>query len=436
MNKTFLIIKREFLSRVQKKSFLLTTILTPLIIPLLLTGIIYLATKEDNPDDKQIIEVLDETHQFNFKESSKYEYVYLTGNVEGVKTAFQESEHKALLYIPNFDLYDPDGITIYSKSNLSINAVNDFENAIERKIEKIRLEKTGIDSVTIANLNARISIRSVNLTDSGEEKESNAGITFGIGYLAGFMIYMFVFIYGAQIMHGVIEEKSSRVVEVLISSVKPFQLMMGKVLGIASVGLVQLLIWVILVGVVYSAVLGFFGISGPQDAVMGQVIENVPDSADTNAGMQKVADIMSGIPFGKIAFTFIFYFIGGYLMYGALFAAVGSAVDSQAEAQQFMFPITIPMIVALVALSTIILQDPDSSTSFWFSIIPLTSPIAMMGRIAFEVPAWQMALSMLLLVGGFVFTIWIASRVYRVGILIHGTKVNYKVLVKWFFMKG
>ena len=250
------------------------------------------------------------------------------------------------------------------------------------------------------------------------------------------MIYMFVFIYGAQIMHGVIEEKSSRVVEVLISSVRPFQLMMGKVLGIASVGLVQLLIWVILVGVVYSAVLGFFGISGPQDGVMGQVMQNVPDSAGTNAGMQKVADIMGGIPFGKIIFTFIFYFIGGYLMYGALFAAVGSAVDSQAEAQQFMFPITIPMIVALIALSTIILQDPDSSTSFWFSIIPLTSPIAMMGRIAFEVPAWEMALSMVMLVGGFVFTIWIASRVYRVGILLHGTKVNFKVLVKWFFMKG
>jgi len=149
MDKTFLIIKREFLSRVQTKSFLLTTILVPLIIPLLLTGIIYLATKEDNPDDKQVIEVLDETHQFNFKESSKYEYVYLTGNVEGIKTAFQESDHKALLYIPNFDLYDPDGITIYSKSNLSITAVNDFENAIERKIEKIRLENIGIDSVTI-----------------------------------------------------------------------------------------------------------------------------------------------------------------------------------------------------------------------------------------------------------------------------------------------
>jgi len=436
MNKTFLIIKREFLSRVKKKSFLLTTILAPLLIPLLLTGIIYLATKEDNPEDKQVIEVLDHSQQFTFKESSKYDYVYLTGDVEGAKAAFQESDHKALLYIPDFDMDDPNGFVIYSKSNLSITAVNDFENAIERKVEKVRLENTGIDSTTIANLNANISIRSVNLSETGEETESNAGVTFGIGYMAGFMIYMFVFIYGAQIMHGVIEEKSSRVVEVLISSVRPFQLMMGKVLGIASVGLVQLLIWVILVGLVYSVVLGFFGISGPQDAVMGQVMQNVPDSAGTNAGMQKVADIMGGIPFGKIIFTFIFYFIGGYLMYGALFAAVGSAVDSQAEAQQFMFPITIPMIVALIALSTIILQDPDSSTSFWFSIIPLTSPIAMMGRIAFEVPAWEMALSMVMLVGGFVFTIWIASRVYRVGILLHGTKVNYKVLIKWFFMKG
>jgi ABC-2 type transport system permease protein len=231
-------------------------------------------------------------------------------------------------------------------------------------------------------------------------------------------------------------------VEVIISSVKPFQLMMGKILGIAAVGLVQFAIWVILMGVVTTATLSYFGIKMPQQQAMEQVMAQQQSSkgAENNEAMQKQADKFSKtfaqVPFAKIIFNFAFYFLGGYLLYGALFAAVGSAVDSPQEAQQFTLPITMPLIIAYIGLFMFILDDPHSTASFWFSIIPFTSPVAMVGRLAFDVPLWQLLLSQALLVGGFILTTWIAARVYRVGILMSGSKVNYKVLAKWFMMKS
>jgi ABC-2 type transport system permease protein len=439
MNKVWLVFKREYLSRVTKKSFLLTTILTPLLIPAILGAIIYFAVKEEESSEKQVVEVLDKSGQIKLKNSSRYDYIYIDGSLESAKQMFQESSHKALLYIPDLDISNPEGITVYSKSSLSLTDEESIERGIERNIEKIKLRDSGIDSTTIANLKSSINLRSINLSDSGEETESSAGITFGIGYITGFLIYLLIFIYGAQIMHGVLEEKTSRVVEILISSVRPFYLLMGKVIGIAAVGLSQLLIWVVLMTVLTTGVLSYFGLSNPSNVAMESVMQNV-DSEELAAVMpnpeaQHIVDMMASIPFGMLAFTFIFYFVGGYLLYGAMFAAVGSAVDSQSDAQQFMFPITIPIIIAFIGLSVFILNDPDSSVSFWLSIIPFTSPIAMMGRISFGLPLWELLLSMVLLIIGFVFTIWVASRIYRIGILTHGSKVSYKVLMKWILMK-
>lgn len=249
----------------------------------------------------------------------------------------------------------------------------------------------------------------------------------------GILMYMFIFIYGAQIMQGIIEEKTSKVVEVIVSSVRPFQLMMGKIIGLASVGLLQFIIWILLITLLSSVVLGYFGLDMQQ-----QMADEYGPQAQMAAsqGAMPMLKIISQIPFGYVIFNFLFYFLGGYLLYGALFAAVGSAVDSPAEAQQFMFPITIPMLISYFALFTFILDDPHGPISVWLSIIPFTSPIAMIGRIAFGVPPWQLALSMVLLVLGFMFTTWVAARIYRVGILMHGTKINYRVMAKWFMMKG
>ncbi|HZI26084.1 MAG TPA: ABC transporter permease, partial [Chryseolinea sp.] len=249
-------------------------------------------------------------------------------------------------------------------------------------------------------------------------------------------MYIFIFVYGAQIMQGVIEEKTSKVVEVIVSSVKPFQLMMGKIMGLASVGLLQFLIWIILITTLSSVVLGYFGLNMPQEQMMNEMSQQYPDAQLQNQGTMEILNTVSEIPFGYLIFNFLFYFLGGYLLYGALFAAVGSAVDSPAEAQQFIFPITIPLLISYFGLFTFILDDPHGTISIWLSIIPFTSPIAMMGRIGFGVPAWQLILSMVSLIAGFIFTTWVAARIYRVGILMHGTKINYKVMAKWFMMKG
>src|SRR6185369_15775066 len=237
--------------------------------------------------------------------------------------------------------------------------------------------------------------------------------------------------YGAQIMQGIIEEKMSKVVEVIVSSVRPFQLMMGKILGLASVGLLQFLIWIILMTTLTFGILGYFGIDPPQQQAMTQMApEMASQQFAVKSELSKNMGEFMALPWGYISSCFLFYFLGGYLLYGALFAAVGSSVDSPAEAQQFMFPITIPMLISYMSLFMFIIKDPHGTVSIWLSIIPFTSPIAMMGRVGYGVPGWQLALSMALLIGGFIFTTWVAGRIYRVGILMHGTKVNYKVLAK------
>jgi ABC-2 type transport system permease protein len=241
---------------------------------------------------------------------------------------------------------------------------------------------------------------------------------------------MFIFIYGNQIMQGVIEEKSSRIVEILVSSLKPFQLMMGKILGIAAVGLTQLVIWIVLIGTLTTVVTGFLGMQMPQQQAMQMANADLGQSM-SNSDIGEILQVLSGINVTEIVLCFVFYFLGGYLLYGALFAGIGSAVDAPSDAQQFMLPVTIPLIVAYMGLFVFVLNDPNSTTSFWLSIVPLTSPIAMMGRVSYGVPGLELALSMGLLIVGFLGTTWLAGKIYRIGILMHGTKPNYKTLWKW-----
>jgi ABC-2 type transport system permease protein len=441
MNKIWLIFQREFLSRVQKKSFLIATILIPLAFPLIMGIMVYVLIQQEKGAAKQTIEVLDKSGKIQFESNDKHTYVTVSGELDEAKAAFNKSKHFALLYIPPFELSKPDGITLYTKENPSIRKIEELESALETKIHDLKLEQFNIDKEILKGLKTNVSLNNVNLSESGEEKESNISILYGLGFFLGILIYMFVLIYGMQIMLGVIEEKTSKIVEVIVSSVKPFQLMMGKILGIAAVGLLQFSIWVILISVLSTATLSLFGIKMPQQQAMEQVSKEMQQNEEVAQEMQnskvtKLLNSVDQIPFASIIFNFAFYFLGGYLLYGALFAAVGSAVDSQQEAQQFTFPITLPLIIAYFGLFMFILNDPHSPASFWFSIIPFTSPVAMVGRLAFGVPLWQLLLSQALLVGGFIFTTWIAARIYRVGILMHGSKVNYKVLVKWFMQRG
>ena len=435
MNKIWLIMQREFLNRVQKKSFLIATILLPLIFPALMAILVYVAIEQKKHASKNVIYYVDESSKF-VPDTAKYIFRKFGGSIDDAKRAFQHTDSHGLLYIPNFELSRPDGITLYTKVNPSPNELGDLEGMLENQVKELKMVKFNINQKVLDSIKTDISIRTVNISEEGLEQTSDSKVLFGIGMACGIMMYIFIFIYGAQIMQGVIEEKTSKVVEVIVSSVKPFQLMMGKIMGLASVGLLQFLIWIILITTLSSVVLGLFGLEMPQQQMMNEMNQQYPEAQMQNPGMVEAMKLVSEIPFGYLIFNFLFYFLGGYLLYGALFAAVGSAVDSPAEAQQFMFPITIPMLIAYFGLFTFILDDPHGSISIWLSIIPFTSPIAMMGRIGFGVPAWQLILSMLSLIGGFIFTTWVAARIYRVGILMHGAKINYKVMAKWFMMKA
>ncbi len=429
MNKIWLIIQREVLNRVQKKSFLIATILLPLIFPAIMAILVYVAIEQKKNATKNVIEYVDESGFFS-PDTSKFVFKKFDGKFSDAKKVFDNDDSYGLLYIPAFDLSDPKGIAFHTKVNPSPTEMGDLEGMLENRIKELKMQKFNIDQKILDSLKTNVSIQNF----GPNEKKSDSNILFGVGMAGGILMYMFIFIYGAQIMQGIIEEKTSKVVEVIVSSVKPFQLMMGKIIGLASVGLLQFLIWIILITTVSSVVLGLFGLEMPQQQMVEQMGQQNPQVQQAQS--VEILNALSQIPFTYIISVFLFFFLGGYLLYGALFAAVGSAVDSPAEAQQFMFPITIPLLISYFGLFTFTLQDPHGTVSVWLSIIPFTSPIAMMGRIGFGVPAWQLALSMVSLIGGFILTTWAAGRIYRVGILMHGTKINYKVMAKWFMMKN
>ncbi|MTI20507.1 ABC transporter permease, partial [Fulvivirga sp. RKSG066] len=440
------IIQREFISRVKKKSFLIATLLVPILFPAVIGGMGYLMVMQKESEGARVVQVVNESENLELENTDGFTFVQTSDNLEQAVEAYKQSEDYALLYIPKFDIESPQGFVLYTQNTPGPSVVGDIENSIERKIKDLKLVKYQIDSETLSKLNTSVSLDTrISSLDSEEEKESNSGIASAIGYATGFLIYIFLFVYGGQVMQGVIEEKNSKIVEVIVSTVKPFQFMLGKVIGVASVGLTQILIWVLIMGGIYT-VAGSLLLDNSSSTALKEVqaaqVNNDSNAEDISAELQgnpKIAKAfkeISNIPFARIISTFIFYFVGGYLLYGALFAAVGSAVDTPADAQQFMLPIMLPIIIGFFGMSMFVFDDPSGPVSFWLSVIPFTSPIVMMGRIGFGVPFWELALSMVMLIGGFIFTIWLAGRIYRVGILMHGAKVNYKVLAKWFMMKN
>ncbi|WP_347159775.1 ABC transporter permease [Pontibacter chitinilyticus] len=447
MHKIWLIVQREYITRVRKKSFIVMTLVTPLLLAvfMVLPGLLIAMSG----DSSETIMLLDESGLFANKLESKNDLkiVPITGTLEQAKQIYKETDNTALLYIPNITLDNPTGIRIFSKKNTNLQTKVRLENMLEKEVENQRLIASGLNRELLKNIKANISVASVNLGDEGE-KDNNAFVTSGAGVAGAFVIYFFIFLYGVQIMRGIIEEKTSRIVEVIISSVKPFQLMMGKILGIAAVGLTQFLLWVVLSLIVVTGVKSAFDIApaptpmeqlaAGQAAAAGEAPDQEEVAAQKDGASAMVADTLTAINnlnLPLILGCFLFYFLGGYLLYGSLFGAIGSAVDNETDTQQFMFPITIPLILSFILSYSLVLKNPDGPVSFWLSIIPFTSPIVMMVRVPFGVPAWQLVLSMSLLVLGFIFTTWLASRIYRVGILMYGKKISYKELSKWLFYR-
>ena len=431
MHKVLLVIQREYLARVKKKSFLIATVLTPLIFPAILAVFVWIAVEEKENQSLRVIEVVDETGLFFMESSEQYAFSSSSKTLEEAKALVLEGERYGALYLPKMELSSPQGIQFYGIENPSTALIGYLEAALKRKVEDLRLYAKGIDPVVLKEIRTQVKIQSLTLGEAGEEVITDATVNYALGFLAGILIYLFIFIYGNQIMQGVIEEKSTRIVEILVSSLRPFQLMMGKIVGIGAVGLTQFLIWVFLVGTLSTIVVGVLGMQMPQQQAMEMANPELMAGTSGAGDLGGILHVIESIDFVRLIVAFIFYFLGGYLLYGALFAAVGAAVDAPSDAQQFMFPITIPLLVGYMSLFVFVLQDPYSSVSFWLSIVPLTSPIAMMGRISYGVPFWELVLSMGLLVLGFLGTTWMASKVYRIGILMHGTKPTYRTLLKW-----
>ncbi len=430
MNRIHIIIRREYISRVRKKSFLIASILGPVLMAAIIILPTYLATR--GVEQKDVL-VLDESEYFTdvFVPNDELNYEFVDASEEEAKAKLLSEGYYGLVFIPKIDLEDPFGYKFYSGSNPSMSIVNKIEREIDRKVEDMRLELSGLDNEVINSFKVSTDLDTINLSKGGMERSSSSGAATAIGYIAAFMIYLFIFIYGAQCMRGVIEEKNTRIVEIIVSSVKPFHLMIGKVIGIAGVGLTQFIIWIVFSFVVIAGVTAAMGIGGVP-ATDGAEIMGTPQARQVDPGfVEQALESLGAINFPMVMASFLFFFVGGYLLYGALFAAVGSASDTDADAQQFMLPVTIPLIFAIIMLGAV-LNDPDGSLAFWLSVIPFTSPVIMMMRVPFGVEIWELFLSMFLLVAGFIFTTWIASRVYRVGILMHGTKVNWKILAKWF----
>ena len=445
MSKISLIIQREYLTRVRKKSFIIMTILTPVLMASLIFGSSYLATKEDTQE--KIIAVLDKT---NITEGAipqtdymKFEYIDDT-EIANLKENFEQSGYYAILYIPE-NVLTSNKVQLYSNQQTTMGVNQHVSNALKSFFTQIKLKNENVPIDIMERIKTNINVDTIQWTSTGEEKEGSAEIVSLIGYISGFLMYMFIFMFGAQVMRGVMEEKTNRIVEVIISSVKPFQLMMGKVIGVALVGLTQFLIWIVLIfGLFYGAK----SILADNDKAATSITQNLmsPNQSGINMGntvdatqyqkmFNEITSKFETVNFPLIIVCFIFFFIGGYLLYASLYAAVGSAVDNETDTQQFMLPITIPIILGLLVMINA-MQTPNSAISVAFSIIPFTSPIVMMARVPYGVPYWQLGLSAGLLVLTFLGTIWMAAKIYRTGILMYGKKVNYAELWKWIRYKN
>jgi len=435
MNKIILIIKREYLSRVRKKSFIVMTILGPILMAALMMTPLLM----DNSDtEERSVWICDESGLFisQFEKAEDINTTFFAEPLEEVKALFNQSDAFALVHIPSstdstISLLE-NSINVFAHKPISIANRRLISRNVESVIESIKLKNEGLTRDIIEKTRADINLNTIILGESGSEKSGSTEIALGLSMAGGFLIYIFIFLYGAMVMRGVMEEKTSRIVEIIISSVKPFQLMMGKIIGVALVGFTQFALWILLTFVlstVATTLLVNPADINPADLANGTELI----LQDVDIPQNGIASILAQLQSINISFLlgmFLFYFVGGYLMYGSLFAAVGAAVDSETDSQQFMMPITIPLIFSIIALQTI-LENPDSSLAFWCSIIPFTSPIVMMGRLPFDPPLWEIGLSMVLLIIGFIFTSWIAGRIYRVGILMYGQKVTYKTLWKW-----
>ena len=439
MNKILLIIQREYITRVLKKSFWISSLLAPVLITAIYAIPIWLAMK-----DKEVkrVEILDLSGLWKKSDlvDKEVAFVFTSGKEQELKMAFASKGFDAFVAIPEDVLVNPKGVQIYSAKNIGMSLKESVEKLIQNKVRQELLLKAGISSQIYESTQVDIDSKTITVSNDGKETSSSSGGAMILAGIMGFVLYFTLLLYGSQVMNGVIEEKSSRIIEVIISSVKPYQLLLGKIIGVGLVGLTQFLLWIVLTIGLTQITGKFYGEKVKNNLTQIQKVDPEKQSkviakSDEGSPMSEVTKVLESTNIPMIIAAFLFYFFVGYMLYSSLFAAIGSAVESATEAQQFTFIVMIPIILSfLMAQYTI--QDPDSNIAFWASMIPFTSPINMMVRLPYGVPGWELILSMTLLVLGFLGCSWVSARIYRVGILMYGKKVTWKELGKWLFYKG
>jgi ABC-2 type transport system permease protein len=438
MNKILLIIQREYLSRVKKKSFLLTTFLVPLLFIGMYAIIFYVALNNQEPTT--IVQVIDDSGFIinELKDTKHLIFTKANGSTEMIKKDLEKGKKNTVLLLIPSDVESSQSVDLYDIEKKGIGTLNDIEGQLNDILKSKALKDAGIDTEILNSIKPAITVKSKELTVEGE-RDSSIGAAIGVSFGLSILIYLSLFLYGSQVMRGIIEEKSNRIVEVIISSVKPFQLMMGKIVGIGLVGVTQFVLWIVLsVGLLGVASTVMMDKSISTEIAETKHTDNTKeDYKPANASpINGLIKNIKTVDYPYVISSFLVYFIGGYLLYSALFAMVGSAVDSETETQQFMLPIIMPLLFTYMLSFSVLINNPHGTLAFWLSMIPFTSPIGMLVRIPFGVPTWQLILSIILLVIGFVGTTYVAARIYRVGILMYGKKASYKELFKWFKYKG
>ncbi len=427
MHNIFLILKHEYLTRVSKKSFIIMTLLGPVLIGLFYGSIALISVSQFSDKQADPIGIHDPYNVLNKEviSSDAYHFSYVT-DLDSTKKAIEDESLVAMLDIQS---NNGDSIELIAKKSFSLTDRQVLEKLITEQLFRNNLKSKGISKTMLDSLKTDIKITDHLLSG----KSSSTEIKSGIGYAGALIIYMFIFMYGVMIMRGVTEEKNNRIVEIIISSVRPFQLMMGKILGVALVGLTQFLAWITLSGILVTVLSIAIGFQQIDSSGLSTVASQVP--AGGNEMINGLLTQLHSLDYTKILTGFVIFFFGGFLLYSALFAAIGSAVDSDTETQQFMFPVSMPLIFGLIIAQIAVFKDPNSQLAYWCSLIPFTSPVVMMVRLPFDVSWGQIIVSAIILFSTFIVTVWFAGRIYRIGILSYGKKASYKQMLKWMLTK-
>ncbi len=432
MNKLKLIIAREFLAKVRNKTFIIMTFLSPLLMIGMIALIVFIT--KSSIEKTRVVSYIDQSGLFSaedFTNTKSLEFINLSDlDVETAKESIKNSNQYGLLYIPKDSTIEgvSQNIQFFSTESPSLIFTENLEDKLDKRLRLLKMKELNVDieKVNAARIKSDILLHNFDGVETSKFKNE---MKLGIGMAAGYMIMLFILIYGAMVMRSVIEEKTSRIIEVIVSSVKPFQLMLGKVIGTAGAGILQFVIWGIVLAILYAIAIPLLGIdTTPQ--INAEQMEMAKEIA-SNSKLELAINEIFQLPFATILISFFLYFIGGFLLYSSLYAAIGAAVDNETDTQQFMLPVIMPLMLGIYIGFAVVINDPHGTLATVFSMIPFTSPIVMMMRIPLGAPLWQIVVSLVILIVTFLGMIWLAAKIYRVGILMYGKKPTYKELYKW-----